>query len=392
MPSLRAHLSKKKMSGRRSVNNGFSFSRMNNIFIFPSIVVSLMASNTSSFTHIHRYNHNVIKTNFIQEIHGSSHASSTYKKTTSTLELFPSISDLAETILSQNLELPHFPFDIDLYGKDLFNEMNIGESLEFTSNQIPEDQTSMVLESIGKDLLVFLAASVIVTPISQTLGISPILGYLILGATLGPHALNVFSNTKADVELGDFGILFLLFSEGLEVTSSRLNKLTNYVPLGLAQISLTAGVLTAGILSAPEFLERFIPLDGGLINISNPLEALVLALAGTLSTSAFVFPVLKEKEWEDEKSGEAATSILLLQDLAVAPLLVLLPFIAGQGVGDSGGSTYSAIAFLTLKATLGFGGIIYFGSNALRKIFNLVAKSKSSETFVALCLLVSAGM
>ena len=285
--------------------------------------------------------------------------------------------------------IPHIPFhQITL---DLFNEMNIGESLEFTSNQIPEDQTSMVLESIGRDLLVFLAASVIVTPLSKALGITPILGYLIFGAVLGPHAMNVFSNTKADVELGDFGILFLLFSEGLEVTSARLKKLVNYIPLGMAQISLTAAVLSAGILSAPEFLERFLPLDGGLINIHNPVEALVLALAGTLSTSAFVFPVLKEKEWEDEKSGEAATSVLLLQDLAVAPLLVLLPFVAGQGVGD-GGSTYSAVAFLTLKATLGFGSVVFLGSYVLSKLFDLVAKAKSTETFVALCLLVSVGM
>ncbi len=288
--------------------------------------------------------------------------------------------------------IPHNIVPFQQMTQELFNEMDIGGSLEFTSNQIPEDQTSMVLESIGRDLLVFLTASVIVTPLSQALGITPILGYLIFGACLGPHAINIFSNTKADVELGDFGILFFLFSEGLEVTSARLKKLVNYIPLGLAQISLTAAVLTAGILSAPEFLERFIPLDGGLINIHNPIEALILALAGTLSTSAFVFPVLKEKEWEDEKSGEAATSILLLQDLAVAPLLVLLPFVAGQGIGDSGSSTYSAVAFLTLKATLGFGSVVFLGSYVLSKLFGLVAKAKSSETFVALCLLVSAGM
>ncbi len=283
----------------------------------------------------------------------------------------------------------HLPFQEN--ASELFKELHVGSALKFTSNEIPEDQTSLVLESIGRDLLVFLAASVIVTPISQVLGITPILGYLIIGALLGPHAMNMFSNTKADVELGDFGILFLLFSEGLEVTTLRLQKLANYVPLGLAQMSLTAAVLTAGILSVPEVLERFIPLDGGLINIHNPIEALILALAGTLSTSAFVFPVLKDKEWEDEKSGEAATSVLLLQDLAVAPLLVLLPFVAGQGVGD-GGSTYSAVAFLTLKATLGFGSVIFLGSYLLGKIFNLVAKAKSTETFVALCLLVSVGM
>lgn len=70
------------------------------------------------------------------------------------------------------------------------------------------------------------------TPIANQLGVTSILGYLIAGALLGPHGFDVFNNVKADVELGDFGILFLLFSEGLEVSSSRLKKLANYLPLG----------------------------------------------------------------------------------------------------------------------------------------------------------------
>jgi Kef-type K+ transport system membrane component KefB len=98
-----------------------------------------------------------------------------------------------------------------------------------------------------------------------------------------------------------------LFSEGLEVSSSRLQKLANYLPLGIAQISLTALVLTSFILIVGalelDFLQRFIPLDPGLIDITNPTEALVLALAGALSTSAFIFPVLKEMEWEDKAVG-----------------------------------------------------------------------------------------
>ena len=127
---------------------------------------------------------------------------------------------------------------------------------------IPEAETSIVLESVGQDLLIFLSSSVIVTLLSNSLKISPILGYLAAGAFLGPHGLDVFSNAKADVELGDFGILFLLFSEGLEVSSARLKRLTNYLPLGFAQISLTTGVITAAILAgAPQFLDRFLPLD-----------------------------------------------------------------------------------------------------------------------------------
>ena len=276
------------------------------------------------------------------------------------------------------------------FSRTLFNELDIGSALDInikSGNLIDEEATGAVLESIGQDLLIFLAASVVVTPVSNALSISPILGYLIVGAFLGPHGLDVFSNSKADIELGDFGILFLLFSEGLEVSTSRLRRLADFLPLGLAQISLCAGTLSLGILLVAPALERFLPLDAGLIDISSPAEALVLALAGTLSTSAFVFPVLKERNWEEEQSGQAATSILLLQDLAVAPLLVLMPFVVGQGPTD-----YTAIGFLTAKATIGFGTVIFVASIVLQKLFDIIATTRSTETFVGLCLLVSVGI
>mmetsp|Transcript_9471 Transcript_9471/g.12283 ORF Transcript_9471/g.12283 Transcript_9471/m.12283 type:complete len:804 (+) Transcript_9471:198-2609(+) len=290
--------------------------------------------------------------------------------------------------------LPTMPEIFDPFselGKQLFDSLDIGGAINNkldVERSIPAATTGMVLDSIGRDLLVFLTASVLITPVATALNVTPILGYLLAGALLGPHGFDLFANSKADVELGDFGILFLLFSEGLEVTSSRLKELTNYLPLGFAQFSLCTGILTgAFLLGGPEFLEQFIPLDAGLINIHNPVEALILALAGTLSTSAFVFPVLKERNWEENLSGKAATSILLLQDLAVAPLLVLLPYVVGKGPTD-----YSAIAFLTAKATIGFGSVVYVGSLILKFVFQLVAQARSTETFVALCLLVSAGM
>lgn len=281
-------------------------------------------------------------------------------------------------------ELPQLPFD--KLASQLRSELDIGGALNEDLGKIPELQTSLVLESVGRDLLVFLAASVVVTPLANTIGITPILGYLVLGAWLGPNGLDFFANSKADYELGDFGILFLLFSEGLEVSKGRLNKLTLFLPLAFAQIALCAGVLSWGIVNWSN-LERFVPLDDGLINISRPIEALVIALSLTLSTSAFVFPVLNERGWEDEESGQAATSILLLQDLAVAPLLVLLPFVVGQGPTD-----YAAIAFLSAKAFFGFGSVFFVGSLILQQVFALVAATRSTETFVALCLLVSVGM
>jgi Kef-type K+ transport system membrane component KefB len=275
----------------------------------------------------------------------------------------------------------NFPFQ-DL-GKQLSQELDRSINFGKVAGEIPEEATRMVLGSLGEDILVFLTASVLVTTICNALGITPILGYLVIGAILGSNGLNMFANEQAGVELGDFGILFLLFSEGLDVTSVRLQKLANYLPLGAAQISLTTGVLTALLL----FLGYASPSETGFLNISDPILAVVMAITCTLSTSAFIFPVLKEKGWEDESSGEAATTILLLQDLLVAPLLVLLPYLVGTGPTD-----YTAIGFLTAKATIGFGSVIAAGSLFLRGLFRLVSQTRSSEIFVALCLLVAAGM
>ncbi|EJK46366.1 hypothetical protein THAOC_34970 [Thalassiosira oceanica] len=284
------------------------------------------------------------------------------------------------TNISDNSEeklFDQWPFDE--FSRQLSDALDIGAEFLSDSDQlgyggaatIPEAETSIVLESVGQDLLLFLASSVIVTLASAASGSSPILGYLIAGAILGPHGLDESPHYA-----------------WLEVSSARLKKLSNYLPLGFAQISLTTGVITAAILfGAPQYLDKFLPLDGNYIDINNPTEAVVLALAGTLSTSAFIFPVLKERGWESENSGQAATSILLLQDLFVAPLLVVMPFVVGQGPTDFG-----AIAFLTLKAVVGFGVVIYFGSLVLQRIFAIVASTQSTETFVALSLLVSVGM
>lgn len=293
---------------------------------------------------------------------------------------------LSDIMMSTFTFANHLPF-AEL-GRELSQSLDIGSNLSREIEQVPTTTTSIVLSSLGYDLLVFLAASVFVTPLCKVIGITPILGYLVIGAIMGPHGFDVFSNSHADVELGDIGILFLLFSEGLEVSNSRLKKLTNFLPLGFAQITLITGVITAAFLvGMPQMLDQFLPLDSALIDINNPVEAVVLAFAGALSTSAFIFPVLKERGWEEEESGEAATSILLLQDLLVAPLLVLLPYLVGESDTD-----YGAIGFLTAKAVIGFGAIMYAASFALRFIFNLVAKTRSTETFVALCLLVAAGM
>jgi Kef-type K+ transport system membrane component KefB/voltage-gated potassium channel Kch len=132
-----------------------------------------------------------------------------------------------------------------------------------------------------------------------------------------------------------------------------------------------------------------IPLDMTLLKpvVDNPTESLVIAFAGALSSSAFVLPVLEQKMWKERAEGIAGLSILLLQDLAVAPLLVILPLLAG-----SGPSSATELGILVAKATIGFGAVLAAGSYILRYVFDVVATARSTETFVAAALLVAIGM
>jgi len=313
-----------------------------------------------------------------------------FRTATTTSTKLPMLNGLEDIIQSTTEVLSVKSMGLDWNSPFQSLESQLKNSLDFglgfgrnMQTTVPEEATREVLGSLGNDILIFLAASLVVTTVANALNVTPILGYLIIGAFLGPNGMDIFSNTQAGAELGDFGILFLLFSEGLEVTRSRLQKLSNYLPLGMAQISLTTLMITIFFL----LLGKYAPVETGFMDIHDPIEACILAITCALSTSAFIFPVLKERGWEEENSGEAATTILLLQDLLVAPLLVILPYIAGSGPTD-----YAAIGFLTTKATIGFGAVILAGSYFLRGLFRLVSQTRSSETFVALCLLVSAGM
>ena len=121
--------------------------------------------------------------------------------------------------------------------------------------------------------------------------------------------------------------------------------------------------------------------------LTTPALAFCLAGAGALSSSAFVLPELKAKGWTERAEGVAALTVLLLQDIAVAPLLVILPLLAG-----SGPSSGADLGILVAKGTFGFGLVLAAGSVVLRQIFAIVAATQKSETFVAAALLVAIGM
>lgn len=251
-----------------------------------------------------------------------------------------------------------------------------------------------VLGGLGKDIFTFLVASVVVVPLSKSLKISPVLGFLAIGCAIGPFGLQLFSVTEANLELGDFGILFLLFNEGLSLSPERIKDLSKFTGLGVFQLLITMALFFGGTVWGGPLVLRYafemgIPLDDDLLGpiLNSPVQAFCIAAAGALSSSAFVLPVLKAKKWEDRPEGIAGLSILLLQDLAVAPLLVILPLLAG-----SGPQTSNELLLLVAKGTLGFGAVLIAGSYLLRYVFDVVAAARSTETFVAAALLVAVGM
>lgn len=248
--------------------------------------------------------------------------------------------------------------------------------------------------SLGHDIFIFLVASVFVVPICKSLNVTPVLGFLLVGCILGPYGLGLFSNSEQDIELGDFGILFLLFNEGLSLSPERIKELGRFTGLGAFQLLISIGVIfNLSVLGGPVLVkyaqEIGFPLDSTILRplFENPVEAFCIAAAGALSSSAFVLPFLKEKDWEERPEGIAGLSILLLQDLSVAPLLVVLPLLGGSGPQSAG-----ELGVLVSKATLGFGVVLVAGSYALRYVFDIVASARSTETFVAASLLVAVGM
>ena len=256
-------------------------------------------------------------------------------------------------------------------------------------------EAESALGALGTDVFTFLATSVLVVPAARFAGLPPPLLFLAAGCAIGPHGLNIFSNSEADLRLGDFGILFLLFNEGLNLSPERLRKLGAFFKLGLAQGLLTVGVFFffsfyLGPILLPIVEERVPFLDENLMAAmrATPVAAFCVAAAGSLSSSAFVLPELERRGWKDAPEGVAALSILLLQDLAVAPLLVLLPLVAGDGSALGNAD----LAVDAAKATLGVGAVLAGGNVVLRWAFDAVAASKSTETFVAATLLVAVGM
>ncbi|KAH7575508.1 hypothetical protein JRO89_XS02G0125700 [Xanthoceras sorbifolium] len=250
-----------------------------------------------------------------------------------------------------------------------------------------------VINDLGLDTLTFLAVTVIVVPAFKIARASPILGFFFAGVVL--NQLGVIRNLTDIKVLSEWGILFLLFEMGLELSLARLKALAKYAfGMGLTQVVLSTLAFTAFELPpngavGTKILEFLFHSRPDLVNIRSIDEAVVIGAALSLSSSAFVLQLLAERGELPTRFGSATLGILLLQDIAVVPLLVILPVLESQNLVEE--SIWPMLAKESLKALAGLGLLSLGGKYLLRRVFKVVAEARSSEAFVALCLLTVAG-
>ena len=234
------------------------------------------------------------------------------------------------------------------------------------------------------DVVLFLATAGVVVPILRRWSVSPILGFISAGVVLGPHGLGAFrasvpwlryvtlGNPQEMAQLAELGVVFLLFMIGLELSWQRLWTMRRLVfGLGGVQVLTCAAAITAGAMAL------------GL----EVIPAAVIGVALALSSTAIVMPLLADRKRQHSRGGRAIFSVLLMQDLLVAPILVTLAVLAANR-----GEGFSPTMLLAFAPAIGgLLALVAFGRLVLRPLMRSVAGAASQEFFVAASLLVVIG-
>jgi CPA2 family monovalent cation:H+ antiporter-2 len=222
--------------------------------------------------------------------------------------------------------------------------------------------------NIFVDTLVILAAAVVGASLAERLKFGSIVGYLAAGLIIGPAFLDLVRDVHAPQALAELGIVFLLFTMGLELPIERLRHLPRAMfVLGGTQVLVTIGVL-AGI--------------GMALGLGIP-SSVAIGAALSLSSTAIVLRLLADRRELHTRIGRGALGVLMTQDLAVGPLLVLIPALRGTPLEMA-----EAVGISVLKAAAVTMLILGIGRIALRPLMNAVAATNSSEIFAALTLLI----
>ena len=235
-----------------------------------------------------------------------------------------------------------------------------------------------------KDALLVLGTAGVVVPMMHRFKISPVLGFLLAGAFLGPKGLGALSNILPPVswitvsspervgKLAELGVVFLLFLIGLELSFERLLTMRRLVfGLGAAQVLISSSVIA------------LIAVAFGI----TPVSALVIGAALSLSSTAIVIEQLSEQKRMATSTGRTSFSILLFQDLAVVPILFLLGVLDPSSEGSIAIGIFKAFA----QAAAALAVIVIVGRFLLQPLFRLVSQTGSHDMFIATTLFVAVG-
>lgn len=219
--------------------------------------------------------------------------------------------------------------------------------------------------------LIFLAAAVIAVPLSRQLRLGPVIGYLAAGVVIGPHVTGLFDDPESVFGLAELGVVLLLFIIGLELKPSRLWTMRHDIlGFGLIQV-LACGAALGGVVLAAGFSWH---------------AAIISGLGLALSSTAFAAPLMEERGELTAPYGQRAFSILLLQDLAVVPLLALVAIFAPGSDAAHASGIGMTLAMLTSVAIVAIAA-----RYIMNPLFSLLAKSNAHEIMTAAALLMVLG-
>ncbi len=246
--------------------------------------------------------------------------------------------------------------------------------LQFTGDRasLGSKPGAQIMQNSLHTILIFLAAAVLVVILFRQLKLPAMLGYLLVGLLIGPHGLALIADSNDTRTLAEFGVVFLMFSIGLEFSLSRLMTMRRIVfGLGATQVALTLCAVTALTVFAGGDWRAGVVLGGAL----------------AMSSTAIVSKILADRLELNSMHGRQVIGVLLFQDLAVVPLLILIPALAGAPAEMA-----PLLALALAKAAVVLSILLFFGQRPMRAWFHLVATQKSSELFVLNVLLITLGL
>jgi CPA2 family monovalent cation:H+ antiporter-2 len=221
------------------------------------------------------------------------------------------------------------------------------------------------------NILLILLTAVLIVLVFKKFHLSPVLGYFVAGAAIGEHGFKIVSASETEI-FGEFGVVFLLFAIGLELTFERLRSMRTHVfGFGGLQVTITSVIIY--------LLVYFYDID--------PKAAIVIGGGFALSSTAIVLQVISEQRRQSTQVGRLSLAVLLMQDFAVVPLLVLIPLLADGVNGDISKMMGMAI----VKAAFALLAIFITGRLFLRPIYraiNSANPSKNNELFIAATILI----